>query len=106
MRTLGLVLALTFIGLSAPTFAEDLEFQLINSSSVNLAEMYVAPSESDEWGDDILGVEILAAGETGTVTIADGMDVCAYDMRFVTDNGTEVTASADLCELGTFTLND
>ena len=106
MRYLALAAALSLSGLSAPAFAEDLVFELLNKSSVNLQELYVSPSETDTWGEDILGVEILAAGETGTVTITDGLETCAYDLRFVTDTGVEVTSSQDLCELSTFTLND
>ncbi len=106
MRYLGLSVVLSLSALSAPAFAEDLVFDLINNSSVNLQELYVSPAETNTWGDDILGVEILAAGETGTVTITDGLETCAYDLRFVTDTGVEVTSSQDLCELATFTLND
>ena len=106
MRNLGLAVVLSLSALSAPAFAEDLVFDLINNSSINLQELYVSPAETNTWGDDILGVEILAAGETGTVTITDGLETCAYDLRFVTDTGVEVTSSQDLCELSTFTLND
>ena len=84
----------------------DLVFELINNSSVNLQHLYVSPSDTNTWGEDILGLEILASGEVGTVTIADGLSTCAYDLLFVTDTGNEVTSSQDLCVLNTFTLND
>lgn len=106
MRTLGYVAALTLLTFSAPALAEDLMFELINDSSVNLQQLYVSPSDSDAWGDDILGTDILAAGETGTVTITDGLETCAYDLRFVTDEGNEISGSADLCEMASFTLTD
>ncbi len=106
MRNLGLAAAFTLSALSAPAFGEDLVFDLINDSSYALQELYVSPASMDEWGDDVLGVDILAAGEQGTVTIADGMTTCAYDLRFVTDAGNEVTGSADLCETHSFTLHD
>ena len=104
MRLTILAAALTLV--AAPVFAEDLLFELINASSANLQELYVSASQADEWGDDILGLDVLAAGEQGTVTIADGMTVCEYDMRFVMDSGVTVDGSANLCELGSFTLND
>jgi hypothetical protein len=106
MRAFALFALISTTALSAPALAEDLVFELINNSSVNLQQLYVSPSATDTWGEDILGVEILAAGETGTVTIADGLTTCAYDLRFVTDTGNEVTSSQDLCALATFTLND
>lgn len=106
MRIIGLAAAFTVAALAAPALAEDLVFDLINNSSYALQELYVSPAAADEWGDDVLGVDILAAGEQGTVTIADGETTCAYDLRFVTDTGNEVTGSVDLCETHTFTLND
>jgi hypothetical protein len=48
---------------AAPALAEDLTFTLINNSSVNLNELYVSAHEADTWGDDILGTDVLAAGE-------------------------------------------
>ncbi len=106
MRTSGFAIILAVSALSAPAFAEDLNFELINASSYNLQQLYVSPAAADTWGDDILGVEILAAGESGTVTITDGLETCDYDLRFVTDTGEEVSATQNLCELNTFTLND
>lgn len=92
--------------LTAPAVAEDLVFDLINSSSANLQELYVSPVGTDSWGEDILGTELLAAGEVGAVTIADGEETCAYDMRFVMDSGATLEGSADLCEMASFTLTD
>jgi hypothetical protein len=91
---------------AAPAMAEDLVFSLINNSTANLQEFYVSAAEADTWGDDILGMDVLAAGENGDVTIADGMDTCTYDMRFVMDNGNTIEGSADLCTTNEFTITD
>lgn len=91
---------------AAPAFAEDLVFALINNSTANLQELYVSASETDSWGDDILGRDVLAAGENGDVTITDGMATCAYDLRFVMDNGNTIEGSADLCTTNEFTITD
>jgi hypothetical protein len=40
------------------------------------------------------------------VTIADGMETCSYDMRFVMDNGNTIEGSADLCTTNEFTITD
>lgn len=100
---LGVVAALA---LAAPAFAEDLAFTLVNNSSANLVELYVSPHEADDWGDNILTVDMLKAGEQGKVTIADGESTCDYDLRFVMDNGVTAEGRQDLCKLQTFTLND
>ena len=99
-------LALALVLLASPAVAEDLEFTLVNNSSLKLVEMYVSPHEQDSWGENILNVDAVEPGTQGTISIADGETVCDYDMRFVMDNGNDVSATQDLCKLTTFTLND
>ncbi len=106
MRMKSLVASFALTLAAGPVLAEDLVFALTNSSTANLQELYVSASETDSWGEDILGMDVLASGENGDVTIADGMETCAYDLRFVMDNGTTVEGSADLCETNAFTIND
>ena len=104
MNLKTLVAAFAFIG--APAFAEDLVFSLINNSSQPLTNLYVSLPEVDEWGDDILGVDVLAPGESATVTIADGATVCDYDLQIVMENETTMEGTADLCEVNEFTVTD
>ena len=106
MRMKSLVASFALTLAAGQVLAEDLVFALTNSSTANLQELYVSASETDSWGEDILGMDVLASGENGDVTIADGMETCAYDLRFVMDNGTTVEGSADLCETNEFTIND
>ena len=91
---------------AVPALAEDLVFSLINDSSANLQELFVSASAADSWGEDILGMDVLAAGENGDVTITDGMETCSYDLRFVMDNGNTIEGSADLCTTNEFTITD
>lgn len=91
---------------AAPALAEDLVFTLVNDSSHTITEMYVSPVDQDQWGENILTVAGVEPGVSGDVTIADGLDVCDYDMRFVTAEGGEVEQTQNLCELGTFTVTD
>jgi hypothetical protein len=106
-RHLPRILVATLLALvPAVSHAEDLRFDLINNSSITLAHLYASPVGEDAWGPDILGVDVLMPGETGTVTVKDGYDYCEYDMRFVAENGSEVTGSADLCTMASFTLGD
>ena len=101
------VLAVTSLAfVSFPAFAEDLTFTLVNKSSVGVVELYVSPHSADEWGDNILTVAALNAGEKGNITITDGAATCDYDLRFVTDTGITADATQDLCKKMTFTLKD
>lgn len=99
-------LAVVFAVIGAPAFAEDLVFTLVNNASQPMTNLYVSLPEADEWGDDILGMDVLGAGETATITIADGATVCSYDLQFVMENEASLEGTADLCELDVFTLTD
>ena len=91
---------------ATPALAEDLVFTLVNDSSHTIVEMYVSPVGEDQWGDNILTVDGVEPAVSGDVTIADGLDVCDYDLRFVTAEGAEATQTQNLCEIATFTVND
>ena len=92
--------------MASPVLAEDLVFTLVNDSSFTIVEMNVSPVGEELWGENILNVDEVTPGMSGDVTIADGLDVCEYDLRFVTDDGIEATQEQNLCEINTFTIND
>lgn len=92
--------------IATPTLAEDLVFTLVNDSSLAITEMYVSPVGEDQWGENILMVDAVDPGVSGDVTIADGLEVCDYDLRFVTAEGAEAEQTQNLCDIATFTVSD
>lgn len=102
---IGIAAALAFTA-ATPALAEDLIFTLINDSSYTVVEMNVSPVGEELWGENILTVDFVSPGMSGDITIADGLDVCDYDLRFVTEDGIEASKSQNLCEINTFTIND
>ncbi|WP_374371582.1 hypothetical protein [Tabrizicola sp.] len=90
---------------ATPVLAEDLVFTLVNDSSHTITEMYVTPAGVDHWGENILFGSV-DPGVSGDVTIADGSDVCDYDLRFVSAEGGEAEQTQNLCDLATFTVTD
>ena len=91
----------------APAYAEDLVFMLDNQSSGAIQEFYASPVGVDDWEEDILGTDVLAAGEASRVTIADGRDVCEYDLKIVFDDASEMEErSINLCDTGSYTVSD
>jgi hypothetical protein len=101
-----IALASLAILIATPTLAEDLVFTLVNDSSLSITEMYVSPVGEDQWGENILMVDAVEPGVSGDVTIADGLEVCEYDLRFVTAEGAEAEQTQNLCEIATFTVSD
>src|SRR5215468_9442769 len=98
-HTLGLLLAAAAI-LPAPAFAEDLVFQLTNSSSYTITNFYTSPATTDNWEEDVFGNGVLDPATFVKVTIADGSDQCVYDMKFVPKGADEfIVNGIDLCQL-------
>ncbi|KKB78796.1 hypothetical protein VW35_09850 [Devosia soli] len=104
---LGAVAALTLAG-ALPAAAQNVEFTLINNSSQALHYFYAAPSNTEDWGDDLLGdTGTLESGMQATTYIYDGSDQCLYDFRFETAEGGELEAyEVDICTLNSYTLTD
>ena len=115
MKTTYLRLASTAIALAIPaTFtntqaalAEAISFELINNSSQDVWYLYVSPSTDDNWGEDILGEDIIYAGESAEVVIDDGLATCEYDLLAVSDTDVELQDyGLDLCEMSSYTITD
>lgn len=89
---------------AAPAFAEDIQFELINNSALTVIEFYTSAANDPNWGEDILGAEVVAPGTSGIVTIADGSDQCVYDVQFVFEDGQVLEDQVDICQLASYTL--
>lgn len=103
LRSATLAAALAFAAL--PAMAADISFVLSNETSVVLTEFYASPTSSDDWEDDILGAEVLGAGDSGTVTISDDRG-CEYDIKAVFADGDEITDSVNICEIQSYTFSE
>ncbi len=92
-----------------PTFADQRDFVLINGSQRVIMEVYVGPSDSEDWGDDILGRDVLTPGASVTIVFSrfDGdAGKCAYDIRVVAQDGGEGRMmGVNLCTTSTVTFN-
>lgn len=89
---------------AAPALAQDIQYQLINNSGLTLMEFYSSPVSEPMWGEDILGSEFLAPGESGTVTFGDAGGECLFDLQFVMEDGSTFEGQADVCATESFTL--
>lgn len=68
--------------------ADPRDFTLENDSLSTVVHLYVAPSSSTNWGDDVLGVDVLGPGESVDITFDTSLDrTCIYDLLVVTEDG-------------------
>ena len=87
--------------------AQALTYDVVNNTGVTLVDVYVTPSETNHWGNDILPNHLFENGMTISVTIpADYGTTCMFDMK-ITDaaGGSVIFSGIDACRLVTLKLN-
>ena len=108
-RASGAILALMLVVASTATaFADPRDFQLTNSSGREIAEIYVAPSNMDDWGDNLIpDGKVLPNGNTVPIAFQRFTEGnCFYDIKVVTTDGAEGEMNqVNLCETTTVTFN-
>lgn len=82
------------------------DFTIHNETGHVVMELHVSPSGVTRWGPDILGVDMLGDGESGTITF-DGVspESCLWDIMVKYDDGDEADwRQLNLCETTDITL--
>ena len=97
------------LAFAAPAFAQEAkqDFKLINATGYELKALYVSPSKSDEWGDDILGQDVLSDGQAVNVHFSPKVHTCKWDLRvtYTDDNSNAVWSDIDLCTVEKITIH-
>ena len=89
---LGLVLALAMVALgTSAAQADPRDFTLLNAHPfVTITQVYVSASDESDWGDDLLGLDVLLAGESVEIAFDRfTLDTCTYDIKVVYADGDE-----------------
>lgn len=63
------------------------DFLLINKTGVEIYALYVTPNSAKNWGDDVLGVDTLPAGESTTIHFSPGTKATFWDLRVEDEDG-------------------
>lgn len=88
--------------------ADERDFTLTNNSSAVLTHLYVSPTSSEDWGDDILGRDVLAQGEATMIVFNRYVEGgCLYDiLTNYNDGGTGKMMGVDLCSTTDVSFSD
>jgi hypothetical protein len=82
------------------------DFTLHNKTGVEIHELYVAPHESDNWEEDVLGRDTLPDGETVEITFARKEKAKLWDIKIVDGEENSVEwESLNLLEISEVTLH-
>ena len=90
-----------------PASADIRSFTVWNNTGTSIAKLFVSPFEIVDWGDDVLGTDVLSPDE-GWEVMFDRFDAgkCLYDIKVITKDGNEVKAiGVDLCAVSDVTFN-
>ena len=69
-----------------------------NKTSVDIWYLYMSPQSSDSWEEDVLGEDVLLAGDDFTVDLV-GYDECIWDFKAVFADEEEVELyEVNVCE--------
>ena len=103
--TLGVVCALMLATTAGVLAQGKQDFTLVNKTGLTVSELYVSPSKADEWGEDVLGVDVLAAGAKVAISFHRSEKPCKWDLKIVDDDGDDVVwENIDLCKASEITL--
>ena len=94
--------------LAGVAHADQRDFTLVNNTTAVLTHVFVSPTSVEDWGDDVLGRDVLASGENVFIYFSKfDPGACGYDVKVITDSGAEgKLMGVDLCATDTVTFVD
>jgi hypothetical protein len=86
--------------------AGDQDFALINGTGYEISEVYVAPTQSSDWQEDVLGQDVLGDGQQANISFSRDTDACSWDLKVVysVDDSSAEWREVDLCTLSVVTI--
>lgn len=99
------------LGLGAASAARAAEakqdFLLVNKTGYTISEVYVSPSKSNDWEEDVLGRDTLDDGDRWEIKFHRSVKTCKWDLKVVyeDDDSDAIWDGIDLCSVGKITIH-
>ncbi|HEX8913340.1 MAG TPA: hypothetical protein VF796_13350 [Humisphaera sp.] len=71
--------------------AGDQDFTLVNKTGVTIDKVMVSPHEANHWGEDIMGKDVLADGESVLIKFHPAEEAEDWDLKIMDKEGTAIT---------------
>jgi len=82
-----------------------LDFTLVNQTGVDIAEVYVTPTNDDSWGEDVMGKDILKNKASVDITFSRKETTCNWDLKVIDVEKDSIEwTKLDLCKANEITL--
>ncbi|WP_066798810.1 hypothetical protein [Sphingomonas soli] len=105
MKSLFAASALLFATMAAPALASDETLHVTNRTGYTISEIYIAPSSTTDWEEDIMGGDELEPNTSVDIDFSRSEDTCKWDLKAVYDDGTSaVWYNIDLCKISSITM--
>lgn len=104
---LSAIYLFSLLGVASSFAAEgDLDFTLHNKTGKVLDEVYVGPTTSEEWGDDIMGKDVVGEDESVRITFHPKATAKHWDLKIVFQDGSSsVWTNFDLTTIDEITVS-
>jgi hypothetical protein len=110
MRIIAIAVGFAFVAaLTGSAQAEDAkqDFRLVNKTGYEIKEVYVSPSKSSDWEEDILGDGVLDDQSGRDIHFHRAAKSCHWDLKVVytVDSSNAVWNDIDLCSVEKITIH-
>jgi hypothetical protein len=96
------------LAFAAPAGAQDAkqDFKLVNKTGYELNALYVSPSKSDDWQDNIIDGKVVGDDQVVNVHFSPRVHTCHWDLKvtYSDDNSNAVWGDIDLCTVEKITI--
>lgn len=101
-----LVAILCCLGLATAAIAGRQDFVIVNNTGYTIEQVYVSPTSAADWQEDVLGRDILEAGNRVTIHFDRSEDACLWDLMAVYSDGERAEWQGfNLCEVSVIVLH-
>lgn len=105
-RTLLGAMSIVAVAFSPAAIAGDQDFTVVNATGVEIHQLFVSSHDTDEWEEDILGQDTLAAGDEVEISFSPAEEAELWDLKVVDGDDNSITwESLNLLEISQVTLH-
>ena len=82
------------------------DFTLVNKTGYEIKSVFVSPSKSNDWEEDVLGKDTFANGDSWDIKFHRAAKTCKWDLKVVysDDDSDAVWDNIDLCSVSKITI--
>lgn len=104
---IGAICLFSLFGVARSLAAEgDLDFTLVNKTGKILDQVYVGPTSSEEWGNDIMGKDVVGEDESVSIKFHPKATAKHWDLKIVFQDGSSsVWTNFDLTTIDEITVS-